>query len=72
MKVRCKIVFYDGTGLHKPGDVIEVDKLSGLVEPVEEESKVGEVAESSTKKASKKGRKRPSSDEGSMTDGFIG
>lgn len=34
MKAKVKIAYFDNSGLHKIGDVVEVDKLSNLVEPI--------------------------------------
>ena len=59
MRAVCKVVFYDGTGLHRPGDIVEVDRLSGFVEPVENSSEVNGAAEVPTKKASRKGSRKP-------------
>lgn len=35
MKARVKVAYFDGT-LHKKGDIVDVKKLSNLVEVIEE------------------------------------
>lgn len=37
MIAKVKIAYYDNLGLHKVGEVVEVNKLSYLVEPIETE-----------------------------------
>lgn len=40
MKVEVKRVFFDNNGLHRVGDIVEVEKLDeNLMKPVEEEKK---------------------------------
>lgn len=41
MKVRIKVPFYDDSGIHKKGDIIDVDVFSSdFMELVKEEKKV--------------------------------
>ena len=64
MKARVKVAYFDGT-LHKKGDIVDVKKLSNLVEVIEdsvtktEVKKVEEPEEvSEIEEAVKKPRKR--------------
>lgn len=68
MKARVKVAYFDGT-LHKKGDIVDVKKLSNLVEVIEEsvtktEVKKAKVEEVKTEEVSepieevKKPRKR--------------
>lgn len=53
MKAIVKAPFFDGKGLHRVGDVVEVDKVSPLVEVIDEPVKKEEKPKT-TKKTSKK------------------
>lgn len=63
MKARVKVAYFDGT-LHKKGDIVDVKKLSNLVEVIEEsvtKTEVKKVEEAVTEEVSeivKKPRKR--------------
>lgn len=52
MKVRIKVPFYDKNGIHKKGDIIDIDDFSSdFMELVKEEKKVKiETAVSKTEK----------------------
>lgn len=51
MKVKVKVPFYDSTGLHRKGDVIDVNDFSSdMMELVKEEKNKIETAVSKTEK----------------------
>lgn len=52
MKAIVKSPYFDGKGLHQIGDVVDVDKISPLVEAIDEPVK--EEKPKTTKKTSKK------------------
>lgn len=53
MKVEVLKVFFDNNGLHKVGEIVEVENLNAdLMKPIEAEKK--EVAPKATKKTTKK------------------
>lgn len=52
MKAIVKAPYFDGKGLHKVGEVVEVDKISPLVEAIDEPVK--EEKPKTTKKTTKK------------------
>lgn len=60
MKAKVKQAFFDATGLHKPGETIEVSEIAvNLVEPIEETKAAPKKAaakkdEEAPKKATKK------------------
>ena len=50
MKARVKVAYFDGT-LHKKGDIVDVKKLSNLVEVIEEsvtKTEVKKIEEAAT------------------------
>jgi len=55
MKVRIKVPFYDETGIHKKGDIIDVDDFSSeLMELVEAKAEKKMKIETAVFKAEKK------------------
>ena len=52
MKARVKIPYYDNLGLHKAGEVVNVEKVSNLVEVIAED--ITEPKEEPKKPAKKK------------------
>lgn len=38
MKARVKITYYDNSGLHKAGEIVDVEKVSNLVEVIAEDT----------------------------------
>ena len=65
MKAVVKVAYFDNSGLHKAGDVVEVKKLNRYLEATETEKveKVEEPTEETveikTEKATKKATKKP-------------
>lgn len=54
MKARVKAAYYDNTGLHKPGAVVEVKAPNPYVEIIEEKAKPEPVEEAKEEKAEPK------------------
>lgn len=52
MKARVKIPYYDNLGLHKAGEIVNVEKVSNLVEVIAEDNT--EAKEEPKKPAKKK------------------
>lgn len=50
MKARVKVAYFDGT-LHKKGDIVDVKKLSNLVEVIEESVTKTEVKKAKVEEA---------------------
>lgn len=58
MKATVKVAYFDGTGLHKPREVVEVSAPNPYVEIIKEKAKPEpeeEAAEKKSKPAKKKG-----------------
>ena len=55
MKVRIKVPFYDSTGIHKKGDVIDVDDFSSdLMEIIDSKTEKKMQIETAVSKTEKK------------------
>lgn len=58
MKATVKVAYFDGTGLHKPREVVEISAPNPYVEIIKEKAKPEseeEAAEKKSKPAKKKG-----------------
>lgn len=58
MKATVKVAYFDGTGLHKPREVVEVSAPNPYVEIIKEKAKPEPVTEEAAEKKSKPAKKK--------------